>query len=346
MINPPGHNSLWRFGWPASVESTQATERAADEMVTRWSLQILLLKLGTHQMWREEAVNLAFDHMQNSTATRQPRLTPSVVNIARSICCRNHWARCCGDRCWGFAGPYLVDPLTIDKACSMLVNWHLSKKKRISDWCFTQKVWMYQNWTQLAARFRSLYRTLGKAGTLGATCRLKDDAGWMESTVSGRLWVVTGSDGAIFFIVLDFLDDIASKPFPVLALPQKMRSHWIKEKSQWSLQIDYLVISMRNWGWWVFFHDWIAEMPWPKTEQQWWRMRVPVPRVPLLIWAAALTGLRNLPLNADLSGCVWKWPLYAKRMMMMMDDQLVKSACPSFRPTPVMFTDPKSLEMV
>lgn len=150
MINPPGHNSLWRFGWPASVESTQATERAADEMVTRWSLQILLLKLGTHQMmWREEAVNLAFDHLQNSTATRQPRLTPSVVNIARSICCRNHWARCCGDRCWGFEGPYLVDPLTIDKARSMLVNWHLSKKTYVTgvspEKCGCTRI--IQNWT-------------------------------------------------------------------------------------------------------------------------------------------------------------------------------------------------------
>ena len=168
-----------------------------------------------------------------------------------------------------------------------------------------------------------------------------------DSTVSGRLWVVTGSDVANFFIALDFLDDIASKPFPVLALATKNEvtldqrevSVVITNRLPCDFHEKLRLVS--------FFHDWIAEMPWPKTEQQWWRMRVPVPRVPLLIWAAALTGLRNLPLNADLSGCVWKWPLYAKMMMMMMmDDQLVKSACPSFRPTPVMFTDPKSLEMV
>ena len=72
---------------------------------------------------------------------------------------------------------------------------------------------------------------------------------------------MTGSDVAIFFIVLDFLDDIASKPFPVLALATKNEvtldqrevSVVITNRLPCDFHEKLRLVS--------FFHDWIAEMP-------------------------------------------------------------------------------------
>ena len=63
--------------------------------------------------------------------------------------------------------------------------WKLTPLKTVCDWCFTRKAWLYTTIESLAAWSAGSYsinlftmatptsnRTLGKAGTLGATCRL------------------------------------------------------------------------------------------------------------------------------------------------------------------------------